>query len=123
MADFPSLEPRGRRYSIGDYPLTPQKAWGVDPVRFYHGLFPVLHRLSLTYELLTAAEAAEIRDHYRSQRGGLIPFDLSANVFQGNASANGPAPLSVQWRYVSPPEETHRVGGRADVTVELESVI
>jgi hypothetical protein len=123
MANFPNLEPRSRRYNFGDHPITLQKAWGVSATRFSHGAAATGHRLTLAYELLTAAEAALVRTHYRDQRGGLIPFGLPLAVFRGNVSPTGPAPDSMLWRYASVPQETHRVGSRVDLTVELEAVL
>lgn len=123
MADFPSLEPASRSWSMGAYPVTMQPAWGMAPFAFRHGLKPAAHALALGYQLLTAAQAAQIRSHYHGQRGQLLPFSLPSIIWRGALSATGPVDEATQWRYVSPPEETHRVGGLVDMTVELESVI
>lgn len=118
MADFPDLEPIARAFTFGEYPISQQKAWGLTDVPFRHGLAPSAHQLKLTYQEITSAEAASIRDHHAGQLGGLLPFDLSSAVFNGN-----PAPPLGPWRYTKPPEETHLDGGLVNVAVELETVL
>jgi len=118
MADFPDLEPFARSFTLGEYPITQQKAWGLTEIPFRHGLVPVAHQLKLSYQEITSAEAALIRDHHADQHGGLLPFDLPEAVFRGN-----PAPPLGPWRYIKPPDETHLDGGLVNVAVELETVL
>jgi hypothetical protein len=98
MATFPSLEPTTRSLTYGDYPqLTHAAASGAN-VRFLMGTDRLKQRLQITYEYLTEAEATLLLDHYEGQEGGLIPFDLSSQVWSGYTSA----PVSssdYQWRY------------------------
>lgn len=118
MPDFPNLEPIARSFSLGEFPLTMQPAWGLTPIPCRHGLAPVAHQLTLVYEQISSTEAALIRNHYREQHGELLPFDLSIAVFHGNAS-----PPPGPWKYSKTPEETHLDGGLVNITVELESVL
>lgn len=108
---------------MGAYPVIMQPAWGMAPFSFRHGLTPSGHNLTLTYQLLTATEAAQIRSHYHGQRGGLLPFSLPPTVWRGALSSTGPVNGATQWRYASAPQETHLIGSRVDLTIELESVI
>jgi hypothetical protein len=121
MADFPELEPATRRYSLGAYPTTNQPAWGTGGIRFKHGNSPVLPPVTLTFALITTAEAQLIEDHF-ADHDTKIPFNLPLLTFRGNGSSGGPAPLSAQWRYSDPPEIGDLKGGRRDVTVQLECV-
>lgn len=123
MAAFPPLEPTRRAWSMGDYPVTMQPAWGMAPFGFRHGLSPTAHTLTLTFELITSLEAARIRNHYHGQRGGLLPFDLPPIVWRGSSSATGPVSDSTQWRYAATPQETHLIGSRVNLAVELEAVL
>lgn len=123
MAQFPALEPKTRSYNLGFYAVTEQPAWSTGAVRFRHGTTPQGHRLTLGYELLTATEAAQIRDHYRGQLGGLLPFILPSIIWAGQASTTGPVASGVLWRYASEPEETHRIGSLVDLSVDLEAVV
>lgn len=116
MAAFPSLEPIARRYSLGSFPITTQPYPAAD-VRFLHGSTATGATLELTYQDLSQAEAALIRDHYRGQQGSLLAFALSSAALAGN---DGSAfPTAGQWRYASPPEEVQRDAGLVDVTVQL----
>jgi hypothetical protein len=118
MPDFPNLEPIDRSFSFGEYPLSMQGAWGVSDIAFRHGLPPVGHQLTLTYQEISSSKAALIRSHHADQRGGLLPFDLSLAVFHGN-----PSPPLGPWKYSKPPEETHLDGGLVNVVVNLEAVL
>jgi hypothetical protein len=118
MATFPALEPATRGWDMGSFPVTMQSAWGTSPMAFSHGSQPTAHKLTLTYQLISATEAATLRTHYRTQRGGLLPFTLPAVIWLNGVSI-GPG----QWRYAGPPQETHRNGGLVDVSIELQAVL
>ena len=121
MATFPALEPATRSYRLGVYPVTTQAAWASEPVRFRHGRRSHSLQLTLGYSLLTAAEAALIRTHWRTQAGGVEPFLLSIEAMLGHGAADI-VPDGTLWRYVSPPQESHRSGGLIDLAVELQTV-
>lgn len=123
MADFPALEPKTRRYTFGDYPITEEASFAGGVVRFRHGTTASGHVLTLGYEHLSATEAKLLRDHYRTQQGGYLAFSLSAEAWAGHTTATDLVPTTTLWRYSKPPEETHKNGGLVDVTVELVSVI
>lgn len=116
MALFPALEPIGRRYSLGSFPITTQSYSAAD-VRFLHGATATGATMELIYTDLSQAEAALIRDHYRGQQGSLMPFDLSSEALNGNDGSM--FPLLGQWRYVSAPQESQRDAGLVDVSVQL----
>lgn len=123
MATFPALEPATRQWTLGRYPVTLQPAWGAQPLAFIHGLAAAGHSLRLSYQLLTATEAALIRSHYHGQRGSLLPFDLPPIIWQRHTSPTGPVPPIVQWRYQDEPSEEHRSGSLIDLSVSLVSVL
>lgn len=120
MADFPALEPLTRRYNLGALPVTTQE-YSAASVRFLHGTHPVKFTLELGYSNITQAEAGLLRDHYRSQDGPHIPFDLSVEAWAGHSSLEDIFPAFTQWRYAEAPEETHKSGGLVDVAVRLIS--
>lgn len=123
MATFPALRPASRSYSMGTFPVSEERGFGGGSVRFLHGSISSAHSLDLSFVLLTDAEAKLLRDHYRSQQGGFLPFSLSSEAWAGHTSATDLVPTSTLWVYAGPPEETHRKGGLYDVTVKLASVI
>lgn len=123
MAAFPLLEPYRRSYDLGLFAVRSEEAFGAGPImRYRYGTTDETgQQLSLEYILLTEAELQQIRDHYNAQLGGTVAFDLPSIIWQGHTTQVFPA--GVQWRYASPPEETHATGSRYDVTVQLESVL
>jgi hypothetical protein len=123
MADFPALEPDSRRYSLGQFPVTTETGFGAGSVRFLHGTVSSGHTLELGFLDLSQANAKLLRDHYRTQQGGFLPFALSAEAWAGHASSTDLVPSTTQWKYNAQPEETHKRGGFVDVTVQLVSVI
>ena len=122
MATFPPLRPAVRNYDMGMFPVTTRTGFGGGSVRFSHGADSFAHSLDLGFTLLTQVEAALIRNHYRGQQGGFLPFRLSSEAWDGHTSATDLVPVTTRWVYVQPPEETHLAGGLMDVSVRLESV-
>lgn len=123
MATFPALRPSTRRYSFGGFPGTEERGFGGGSVRFSHGSTASGHNLEFSFEVLTAAEAKLLRDHYRGQQGGYLPFALSPEAWAGHTSQTDLVPTTTLWVYAAPPEEVHRSGGLFDVTVQLASTI
>lgn len=121
MATFPSLEPAGRSYSMGRYPMVVQPILSAEPVRFLQSAVSVGYILKLTYTFLTAAEAKLIRDHWREQSGGIEPFLLSNAVMLNHGGPNI-VTATKRWRYISPPQEQQLTGGLVNITLELETV-
>jgi len=122
MAPFPSLRPRARSFSFGDYQVT-NEATRSGSVRFLHGPSSTSHSVRLGFIDLTQGEARLIRNHYRVQDGGHIPFYLSALTWAGHSNANDLVPATTKWRYAGEPRETQKNGGFTDVVVDLIAVI
>jgi hypothetical protein len=122
MASFPALAPATRRYTLGSYPVTVPSAFPGGGPRFRHGQINVGHQLELGFTHLTQAETRLIRDHYRAQQGGFLPFALSAEAWAGHASSTDVVASGLQWKYLGQPEETQKSGGLVDVSLTLISV-
>lgn len=121
MANFPSLEPTTRVLTLGDTPQDVYAGVSGGEVRFRHGSDYVQQQLTLGYEYLTEAEAQQILNHYETQQGTLIAFDLPSLVWAGYTTP----PVSstdYQWRYA----ESFSVGVSAplryNIQVRLETV-
>ncbi len=123
MATFPALRPASRRYAFAAFPTTQETGFAGGSVRFLHGDTSSGLPLELGFELLTQAEAKLLRDHYRGQQGGFLPFSLSTEAWAGHNDLSTLAPSTTQWVYANPPEESHRSGGLVDMTVQLISVL
>ena len=121
MATFPVLEPATRSYDFGLFPLTEEPSVSAGIVRFRHSTTPQNYQLTLGYQSLTDAEASLIREHYQSQGGGYLSFQLPATVWAGHTFSGNIVPYTTRWRYIETPEEEHRSAGYVNVTVTLGS--
>ena len=121
MATFPVLEPVTRSYDFGLFPLTEEPSVSAGIVRFRHSVTQQNYQLTLGYVDLTDAEASLIREHYQSQGGGYLSFQLPATVWAGHTFSGNIVPYTTRWRYIETPEEEHRSAGYVNVTVTLGS--
>ena len=121
MATFPVLEPATRAYDFGLFPLTEEPSVSAGIVRFRHSVTQQNYQLTLGYVDLTDAEASLIREHYQSQGGGYLSFQLPATVWAGHTFSGNIVPYTTRWRYIETPEEEHRSAGYVNVTVALGS--
>jgi hypothetical protein len=121
MATFPVLEPATRSYDFGLFPLTEEPSVSAGIVRFRHSVTQQNYQLTLGYVDLTDAEASLIREHYQSQGGGYLSFQLPATVWAGHTFSGNIVPYTTRWRYIETPEEEHRSAGYVNVTVALGS--
>jgi hypothetical protein len=119
---FPSIEPTRREYDLGDFPMEEEVPWPGVGVRFRTGFDPLAVEgltLTLTFEDLRETQMQQIRTHYNSRQGGTVPFTLPAVIWLGDSAP--PVPSGTRWRYLAPPEEKQKKGGRFDVVVPLEA--
>ena len=123
MASFPAIVPTGRRYGFGLFPVTSETSTLGGSVRFLHGTTRYGIELELDYQLISEAEAFQIRTHYRGQDGGTRSFMLPSAIWTGHSSPANIVPLGTTWLYVQQPEETHRSGLLFDVAVKLLQVV
>lgn len=121
MATFPSLTPRTRSLSLGDIPQQVYRGTSGGEVRFKQGTSYIAQRLTLGYEYITESEAQQILDHYASQEGSLIPFDVSAAIWNGYTTSPVDS-LNYQWRYTGPASVDIAAPMRYNIIVELETV-
>lgn len=119
MATFPSLTPNARSLSWGDYPQETYEGASGGNVRFRYGSLRVQQTLSLTYNSITEAQVHLLLDHYDSQQGSLIAFDLPSAVWSGYSS--DPIGASYEWRYSGPFSIEPTAPGRFNTSVELVS--
>lgn len=118
-AAYPALKPVSRTYNMGQFAVSREIGFGGGQVKFLHGDYVSGLTMSLTYENLTQAEMASIRDHYRGQQGTVINFLLPADIWAGQSSVINIVPAGMRWKYSSPPEEAQKAGGYVDSKVEL----
>jgi hypothetical protein len=132
MATFPSLAPGGRTITPPAPPHTAHRVGTGREVRVRHSNALVNGRMRVLFPLLTRAELLSVRDHYRTQQGGFLAFDIDAATLLADvAVANRAiiAPPGYRWRYAAPPSVVDVPidddGGplnRYSLSVELELV-
>ncbi len=121
MADFPALEPMTRALVPGDYPQQVYTGASGGEVRFKQGSDRVSQTLSLGYEYLSESEAQQIIDHYETQQGSLIAFDLPSIIWSGYTTP----PVSssdYQWRYQSTFQISNAGPLSYNIMVQLETI-
>lgn len=121
MADFPALEPTTRALTLGDFPQLVYQGASGGEVRFKQGSDRVEQVLSLGYEYLTESEVQQLLDHYETQQGSLIAFDLPAIIW----STYSTPPVSssdYQWRYANGFDVGLAAPLRYNVSIDLETV-
>ena len=101
MANFPSIVPNQRTFSLGNNPQEQYESPDGVGVRFLYSKTKQLNQtLSLEFVALTEAQINSITDHFAGQEGSLIPFDLPSEIWSGYSTV----PVSssnYQWRYAS----------------------
>jgi hypothetical protein len=122
MATFPSLAPNSRLYIPGSLPAAIQTSLSGKATAFRRGNRRIAQTLSMTFEYLTEANMALIKDHYIGQNGTFEIFFLSAEVWGDFVTPPIPLLSDFAWRYSSEITITDTSFDRFSVSVDLESV-
>jgi len=120
MANFPSIVPNQRTFSLGDAPQSQYESPDGVGVRFlFNETKRIGQTLTLAFVALTEAQINLITNHFVGQEGSLIAFNLPSEVWSGYAVI--PVNSSdYEWRYVDSFNiESNEAPGRFNVTVEL----
>lgn len=122
---FPTLEPSGRTYDAGDWPVRPYRALSGAEIRIRYGNRRSNAKLSLTYDNIADTSAESFLSHYYETEGTFKTFSVPASVYAGwagNVSLLGPGSAGAAFRYAQPPQITASPCGKSSVTVELIGV-
>ena len=83
---FPTLQPTGRTYDPGSYPVKTFKAQNGKEHRILYGSERTEVKLSLSYANIGDANAEQFLDHYDEVQGTFSTFDLPDNALAGWSS-------------------------------------
>lgn len=122
---FPTIEPTGREFSPGDWPIKRFNAQSGAEVRILYGSQRINAKIDLKYDNVSDGNAQLFLDDYAEQIGTLRTFDLPDAVrvgWSGSVSSID-APSGAKWRYESEPVVRAVRPGRSSVTVSLVAVI
>lgn len=126
---FPSIVPSGRTYIPGRNPVTVHPSMRGTEIRVKHSNVILDAGLRLTFNADISDNILAVRDHYREQKGGFLPFLLPSELLAG--TTDDPevfTPPGYQWKYAKAPEVADiPIPGdiptnRHDLIVELVSV-
>lgn len=115
MADFPSLEPQTRTYTLGSFAIQIASSLSGTFSTVRRSNVSTGHILSLTFVSSSLADSNEIFNHYASQNR-INPFDLPSEVTSGGGFN---FPTGYRWIYAEPPA-VNFTPGTVEVTVRLE---
>jgi hypothetical protein len=122
---FPTLQPTGRDFNPGSYPVRTFKSQSGTESRILYGSKRVDQELSLTYENITDSQAEQFVTHFDEVKGNYLTFTLPSAVRAGwtaNA-ATIDAVLGGAWRYDGPPTIASVKPGLSNVQVKLAGVL
>lgn len=121
--DYPSLIPSTRAYTSGVYKTSRRDDLSGAVVRWLRGRVATGHRLTLNYELGSAAEVRQIINHYQQAQGGFIRFSIPAAVWCGSTNYPGSDVAGgLDWRYAGAPAVQDIGPSTFSVSVDLISV-
>lgn len=120
MATFPALTPNARTLSLGNYPQLEYTGSSGASVRFLQNTLRVAQTLTLSYVAITETDLDLILDHFETQQGTLLAFDLPSAVWAGYSSVPISA-VDYEWRYAGAFSVEPNTPGRFNVEVQLES--
>jgi hypothetical protein len=142
MANFPSIKPASRSFTLGEYPTKIYRALSGKTVRRSFGNRPFGATLELTFENVDETVLSLIYAHYHGQRGNtegfflsnetLAGLDSSSNTFAQlkagdpyiilqQAGIGSGSPTTMLWFYESAPEVESTYRNLSTISVKLVS--
>jgi hypothetical protein len=122
MADFPALKPTARSFQLGQYPVKTYRAMSGAVVRRSFGNRPYGYTLDLEFANVPEATVNSIIDHYNTQGGGTLGFNIPTAVFQGYTSTlqgKVRTAAGIEWLYAEPPSIRSELRDRSSISVKL----
>jgi hypothetical protein len=122
MADFPALRPTARSFQLGQYPVKTYRAMSGAVVRRSFGSRPYGFTLDLEFRNVPDATVNLIIDHYNTQGGGTLGFNIPGIVFAGYSStviSKIGSPTGIEWLYAEPPSVSTVLKDISTITVKL----
>jgi len=122
---FPTLQPTGRNFNPGDYPIKTFRAQSGAETRILYGSQRTNMSLELNYDNVTDTNAGLFLTHFDETQGTFQTFTVPSEVrtgWSGTYSALD-VPGSNAWRYAEAPQVTSVRPGVSSVRVKLIGVL
>ena len=123
MSQFPGLQPSGRALSPATVPMNAFTSVSGKETRVILGDSATGAQLTLAFNNILEAVAQRILDHYRTQLGVALQFELAPEVYAGWTEYVNEFPTGQKWRYSGPPEVEFVAPGIMSVSVSLVGLI
>lgn len=122
---FPTLQPTGRNFDPGDYPIKTFRSQSGSETRILYGSQRTNMTLELNYENITDANAALFITHFDEVKGTYQTFTVTSAVQTGwnGSSTTLDVTGSNAWRYAEAPRITAVRPGLSSVQVKLVGVL
>ena len=122
---FPTLQPTGREFDAGSYPVKSFRSQSGVESRILYGSKRVDQSLSLTYDNITDSQAEQFVTHFDEVRGSYATFTLPAAVRSGWTASSSTLDVvsGGAWRYDSAPQISSVKPGISKVQVKLIGVL
>lgn len=122
---YPTLQPTGRNFDPGSYPVKTFRAQSGAESRILYGSKRVDQVLQLTYDNITDSQAEQFVTHFDEVKGSYLTFTLPSAVRAGWAASNATldAVSGAAWRYDAPPTINSIKPGISSVQVKLVGVL
>jgi len=123
MSQFPGLQPSGRAFVPATVPMNAFTSVSGKETRVIMGDTAVGPQLTLSFNNILEAVGQRILDHYRTQLGVALQFELAPQVYAGWAQYLNELPAGQKWRYGGAPEVEFVAPGIMSISVSLVGLI
>lgn len=117
MADFPSLTPETRSFTLGSYAVSRAVTLSGDQVSVRRNNAAIGYQLNLTFVSSSVQDQKTIFDHY-AIHNRFQPFDLPSTITSGGGMS---FPSGYKWIYADSPEISF-TPGNVEISVTLELI-
>lgn len=122
---FPTLQPTGRNFDPGDYPIKSFRAQSGAETRILYGSQRTNMSLELSYENIADSNAGLFVTHFDEVQGTYQTFSVPSAVRSGWGGTSSTLDVTGAnaWRYSEPPQITAVRPGISSVRVKLIGVL
>ena len=123
MSQFPGLQPSGRALTPATVPMNAFTSVSGKETRVIMGDSATGAELTLSFDTILEAVAQRVLNHYRTQLGVALQFDLPPEVYAGWTEYINEFPTGQKWRYAGPPNVEFVAPGIMSLSVSLVGLI
>lgn len=111
---LPSMNPTGRSFTPGTWPVRTYRTINGTLYRRLTGSLPSDYRASFEF-FATTTEVAQCNKEFEDAKGTFLPVELPESFYAGNDDVK--LPTGFEWRFAEPPSSRDVFPGRARLTL------